>query len=1081
MLRIPDRLRSFTIFVGLVVPLSLSARQRLDDYALILNDAPLAENSGNTQRIASAQQALIDDLRNRKIPVTGAVQTVLNAVFVSVPPERAVELRGIAGVRQAAFLPAMKMHLNKALDLVKVAGAWSQVGGQGNAGAGIKIGILDSGIDQNHPAFNDPSLAIPSGFPKGNVNFTNHKVIVARSYVSQLNTTDPQYSIPDDTSPRDRSGHGTAIAMIAAGGTVQAPVATITGVAPKAWLGNYKVYGSPGVNDVTRAGALIQALEDALNDGMNIVAMSTGTPAIYGPLDTDKGCAATQLRSYLPANACDVRSQAVENAVRMGMTVVISAGNDGNSGVQYPTLGTINSPGTAPSVITVGASTNSHILFSTATVNGSGTPASLQGFDIQFGGPKPAARFTANLADIAATGNDGFACSALPAGSLKGAAALVQRGNCTFEVKANNVQAAGAAVLLLYLANSSDELFLPTSLTNTSIPTALTNNATGLAIKTLLQAGGSHTITLDPALHEEAASFDTVAQFSSRGPALGDFSGSSGNANLTIKPELVAVGTDLYTATQTYDPNGDLYDATGFNSAQGNSFSAGLVAGAVALVKQAHPNFTPAQLKSAVVNTATGEVLDNSVLARVTAVGAGKLNAAGAVGVNATIEPATLSFGSIASGALPISRVLTLTNQSKAQAAFTFGVAARDSDSLGKLTISPSSVTLAAGASTSISVQLGGSTPNPGSYEGQITIAASGSTLHVPYLYLVGNGTPYNVFPILGNGYTGLTNEINDFIAFRTVDQYGVPVKGAPVQFAVTSGGGLIDTARGTDAQTDVYGIAGTYVALGPQPSSQIFTATVGSITNEFDLAAIARPAIAANGVVNGGSFLAGTGLAAGSYATIAGTDLAMISTPFFTPYLPLFLAGVTVTFDAGGISVPGYISYVSPTQINVQIPWELQGQTSAQVKVKVQGNPSALYTLPLVAASPAAFEFTDATSANLVAAVTDAVTGTVITSNRPAARGKAISIYANGLGPVTNTPASGSVALGIPLSQSITTPGVTIGGKTATVLFSGLAPGYVGLYQINAIVPLDSPTGLQPLSISVGSMTSKVSQTYLN
>jgi len=93
-----------------------------------------------------------------------------------------------------------------------------------NAGAGIKIGLLDTGIDQNHPAFQDPSLTPPAGFPKydaGNLAYTNNKVIVARSYVSVLAAGSPgdpaADSRPDDLSPRDRMGHGTALAMIAAG------------------------------------------------------------------------------------------------------------------------------------------------------------------------------------------------------------------------------------------------------------------------------------------------------------------------------------------------------------------------------------------------------------------------------------------------------------------------------------------------------------------------------------------------------------------------------------------------------------------------------------------------------------------------------------------------------------------------------------------------------------------------------------------------------------------------------------------------------------------------------------------------
>src|SRR5204863_393729 len=73
--------------------------------------------------------------------------------------------------------------------------------------------------------------------------YTNHKVIVARSYASLLATTDP------DPSARDRQGHGTGTSMAAAGVQNAGPLATIRGVAPKAYLGNYKVFGSPGVND----------------------------------------------------------------------------------------------------------------------------------------------------------------------------------------------------------------------------------------------------------------------------------------------------------------------------------------------------------------------------------------------------------------------------------------------------------------------------------------------------------------------------------------------------------------------------------------------------------------------------------------------------------------------------------------------------------------------------------------------------------------------------------------------------------------------------------------------------------------
>jgi hypothetical protein len=94
-----------------------------------------------------------------------------------------------------------------------------------------------------------------------------------------------------------------------------------------------------------------------------------------------------------PGVACDVRAEAVQNAVNMGMTVVVSAGNDGDIGVEFPTLNTIATPGTAPAAITVGASTNSHAFFAGVLVTGSGVPANLQRIDALFGDGPPARRF----------------------------------------------------------------------------------------------------------------------------------------------------------------------------------------------------------------------------------------------------------------------------------------------------------------------------------------------------------------------------------------------------------------------------------------------------------------------------------------------------------------------------------------------------------------------------------------------------------------------------------------------------------------------------------------------------------------
>ncbi len=249
-------------------------------------------------------------------------------------------------------------------------------------------------------------------------------MIVARSYVALDAAV---YDTPDDYSPRDHMGHGTAIAMIAAGAQNTGPLATIQGVAPKAFLGNYKIFGSPGVNDFASYAAIQNALTNAVSDGMDVVtlSLSEGDPATSGPLDVDPSCADSSGDTH-----CDVYAEAIENAVQLGMVVVAAAGNDGNTAPNYPTLNSIHSPGTAPDAITVGASMNSHVFYQAVHVNGPGAPSNLQNIRALFGNGPQVSTSPAPLRDVTQLQNDGLACSALPAGSLTGAIALVQRGTC---------------------------------------------------------------------------------------------------------------------------------------------------------------------------------------------------------------------------------------------------------------------------------------------------------------------------------------------------------------------------------------------------------------------------------------------------------------------------------------------------------------------------------------------------------------------------------------------------------------------------------------------------------------------------
>ena len=1041
----------------LLVPAAFAQpRTRTGEYALILQDPPVAQVAQSRQTLQSqasqahrakvelAQRTVLSELARQKVVVHRALTTLANAIYVDAAKADPAALAAIPGVRRVQFLPMVRRDLNAAVDLVNASAAWGAVGGASNAGAGVKIGIIDSGIDQTHPGFNDAGFTAPSGFPKGDTAYTNKKVIVARSYVDSLIGTNPVSTTPDDRSPRDRIGHGTAIAMIAAGVQNQSPLGSIQGIAPKAWLGNYKIFGSPGINEVTFDSTVEAALEDAISDGMDIVALSLneGDPADFGPLDTGTTCETND-----PTALCDVRAQRIENATKLGLTVVASAGNSGNAGAKAPAHNSLHSPGTAPSAVTVGATNNSHILYQTLRY-GSNSVRGVFGDGTRLTSP-----LSAPAGDVTPSGNDGLACSTLPAGSLTGRIALVQRGTCYIMDKVNNAQAAGAVAVVMYQSEGVEDLPPVLFVRPTSIPVMTIGNSGGKALKSFLTSNSNATITLDPAI--ASASDSTVSQvaaFSSRGPSIGNFAVTR---DFSLKPELVAPGSGIYTATQKYDPNGDAYNPTGYTVVSGTSYAVPFVAGALAVVKQSNPNLkSPAQLKSAVVNTAAAGAVQGG--AHLVDAGAGLLNVGDAVKVAATLDPAAISFGAPAT--LPASRNLTITNVSNAPATFTLTVHPLSGESSSRVQVTPASVTLAPGASNQqITVSLTGTRPGPGSYEGFIDVTGAGPTLHMPYTYFVGSGVPDNVLAIIGGTFLGYPGDTGYRAAMRVTDPYGVPVTNAPTTFAVQTGGGKIE---GGSTSTDAIGTAAWFVDIGPQLGDQIFVAKVGGLTQSFEGFARREPIIGSGGVVNAASQKLGNGIAPGSYISIYGTDLATTSGVFATPYLPLSVASVSVSFDAANGSWPGRIHFVSPGQVNVFVPWELQGQTSAQMKVIWTFDTNywtGLVTVPVSSYSPGIFAVTDAAGAR-------------IDAGNPAKRGGSIVIYANGLGAVDPQPATGDPTPSTtPLANTKTNPTVTIGSTAGQVLFSGLTPGLVGLYQVNVSIPAGASAGSQTLTLSIG------------
>jgi minor extracellular serine protease Vpr len=1070
---------------------------RLDRFALILSDKPVAAQYPSRRRMHSvpamqagrnihaAQATLKSALKTAGgIRVLGSTELLLNAVYVSAPGKTAAQLLQFPGVARVVRMQPVHRNLNLALGLVGVPGAWNVLGGEGNAGTGMKIGIIDTGIDNTNPAFQDPSLSPPSGYPMGAgtnwQNFVNNKIIVARSYVDQLvlplqpgDTQD--LSRPDDLSPRDRVGHGTAAAMIAAGETVNAPLAQITGVAPKAFLGNYKIFGSPGVNDTTFDDVVLMALEDAFNDGMDVVSLSVSSPALWGPDDTGSTCGANS------GVACDPRAQAVNNAVASGMTVVCAAGNSGYNGYAPPSYGTIESPGTAEGAITVGAVYNAHIFYQSISVpNG---PANLQGIATFFaeGVPIPGGAFTAPMLDVLTIGgsNNPDACAPLPANSLSGAIGLIGTdANCNHQTQAINAQNAGAVAVVFYLPTGNDSIYTLSTVPGVGIPVTMIGNSDALNLESYLSSNPKHEVTLDPTRVETDASSsqDFIAYFSSRGPAL---------ETEAIKPEVTAVGTDLYTAGQSYDPNGDMYDPSGFTVVNGTSFAAPMVAGVVAMVQQLHPNLTPSQLKSAVVNTANGSAVGdydsngNPVNAGVETTGAGLLNAQAAVQTNVTIEPSTLSFGEIGSG--PASQQLTFTNIGTSPVNLSLSNNPYFQDTGYTLSLSQTSFSLAPGAETTITASLQGSNPSPGTDEGEIVVNGASQPLVIPYLDGASDLNIANAFPLTGINFTGAPGDaVNGSLQLEVVDDFGFPQSGVPVYFYPTLGNGAITQGTGTSG-TDNYGIAYATAQIGTQLGAQEFAADIGNtgygpvFTLYFEGRAFALPTIGSGGVVNGASFLQGQGQAPGSYISLFGSGLSETTQLFFTPYLPLSLGRVSVSFDvpSAGLSVPGRLVYVSPGQLDVQVPWELAGQSSAAMKVSIDYDSSNVYTVPITPYSPGFFEYTDSSGAKMLAA--QDASYHLIGSANPAHKGATILLYCNGLGPV-DTPVPSGEPTPARAPNTTSAPSVTIGGKQAQVVFSGLSPESIGLYQVNVVVPSTVASGSQPVVLEINGYQSQTS-----
>ena len=236
-----------------------------------------------------------------------------------------------------------------------------------------------------------------------------------------------------------------------------------------------------------------------------------------------------------------------------------------------------------------------------------------------------------------------------------------------------------------------------------------------------------------------------------------------------------------------------------------------------------------------------------------------------------------------------------------------------------------------------------------------------------------------------------------------------------------------------------------------------------GSLTGAW-----AQPSINFGGVINAASSAPGAPVAPGSIASAYGDFLLIAPFGALGVPLPTNLGGLSLKF--GTIGVP--LFYAGTGQVNLQIPWELAGQSQASLTATFGGQTSA--TQPVNIAPFAPGIFTISGQGTGAGAILDSSYRPVSPSSPAAAGITVVLIYCTGLGPVSNQPETGAAAPSDEFAVTPTKPVVTIGGVPAQVSFSGLAPGSVGEYQVNALVPANAPTGdAIPLVLSIGGVAS--------
>ena len=635
--------------------------------------------------------------------ITGEFDLAVNAVGVKLNGTSLDTLRSAPGVRRAEQqgLFHAVAHDDPDLGLSHVDEAWAAVGGAANAGRGVDVAIIDSGIDVDHPCFDDTGYAAVNQI--GDPDLTNNKVIVSRVYGNKVSKNGADGS--------DQNGHGTHVAgTVACAAHTPAVVdgADIpydpSGVAPAARLGAYNVF--PGSQGEARSEDILQAMEDAYEDGFDVANMSLG-----GARNDGGG-------AFLLDNAID-------NLDRANMVIAVAAGNEG------PGYFTVHYPGAAQRALTAGASTVGHSVVNTLTVSGTEYTAVVGDFaklDADLTAPLEVVPGTAEFPHGLST-----ACDTDPAlPDLTGHIALLGRGTCDFTVKMRNAANAGAVgVIMVNREPGAPFVMSHNGLEpQPDIPGYMVSLDDGLVLAT--QDGASATLHAAGVYQTFPEDTNRMAGFSSQGPTHGD---------LLIKPDVVAPGADVLSA----QPAWACAAPPCWTFLGGTSMATPHLAGSAAVVRGAHPGWTAAQVRSAVVNTAQQNLLRHPETDLVTndpqIVGSGLLDLRSAVGTTAALSPVSRTFGNWSSGAGG-SRSTTITVTNLSASSRTYSAAVEDANADGVTFTGAATFTLAPGASRSVTVTATAvKRAGDGHKWATLRISSAGSEVAHAMLYaLVGEG-----------------------------------------------------------------------------------------------------------------------------------------------------------------------------------------------------------------------------------------------------------------------------------------------------------------------------------------------------